>query len=171
MKNRIQHTLFFGISLLSFSACEAQEQKMQKISKKGMGVQWYFKNSRIFFTMSAPTNGWVTVGFNTTEKMTNAYLLMGRVVEHKAEVVEHYTIAAGNYKPIKALNGEIQVQNVSGYQKADTSVFQFSLPIEAVGKYQKNLSPGSKYIMTLAYSQEDDFQHHSIMRTSINVEL
>ena len=171
MKKRLQHTLFFGISLLSYSACEAQVRKTQTLCKKGMEVQWHFKHSRIFFTMRAPSNGWVTIGFNTTEKMTNAYLLMGRVIKHKAEVVEHYTIAPANYKPIWTLDGEIQVQDVTGYQKANTSVLQFSLPMVAVGKYQKDLSPGSTYIMILAYSQEDDFQHHSTMRTSINVEL
>ncbi len=171
MKKRLQHTLFFGIYLLSFSACEAQVQKTKTLGKKEMEVQWYFKHSRIFFTMSAPTNGWVTIGFNTTEKMTNTYLLMGRVIKHKAEVVEYYTIAPGNYKRIWTLDGEIQVQDINGYQKANTSVLQFSLPMEAVGNYQKDLSPGSRYIMTMAYSQEDDFQHHSTMRTSINVEL
>ena len=67
-----------------------------------MTVTWNYQDQRIHFEMSAPTKGWLTIGFNTSTSMTGAYLLMGRYVDDKAELVEHYTISSGNYKPISA---------------------------------------------------------------------
>ena len=171
MRKRNQLTLVLGLLLLLFASCEAQEQKNRSVSKNGMEVHWHFKQNRIFFTMKAPTRGWVAIGFNTTEKMTHAYLLMGRIAKNQAEVVEHFTIFPGAYEPIKTLGGITQVQDMYGSEKVNTTVLHFSLPVKALGQYQKDLLQGNTYFMVLAYSQEDDFQHHSSMRTSINVEL
>lgn len=171
MQKRIQRSLLFGISMVSLSACQAQEQKEKVVFKNKMQVSWQYQKNRIFFEMSAPTDGWVTIGFNTTKNMTGAYLLMGRVKNTKAEIVEHFTISQGNYKPVQSLGAQIQVDDVEGIQKEKNTLLSFSLPVEANSEYQKNLSEGNKYVMILAYSLADDFQHHSIMRTSINVKL
>lgn len=171
MRTRIRHTLIFGISFLALSAQTEQRQKTKMLSKNGMRVKWHYENHKIFFEMKAPTNGWVTIGFNTSENLTGAYLLMGRIINKKAEIVEHYTSSPGNYSPIASLGGEIKVSEVEGQQKNGETFLQFSLPVLAKDTYRKNLSQGKEYVMILAYSQEDDFQHHSIMRTSIQVEL
>lgn len=143
----------------------------KEITKNEMTVSWKYVDERIHFEMMAPTTGWVTIGFNATTGMSKAYLLMGRVVEGKAEVVEHYTISPGNYKPITALGAQSVVKNVKGIEKDKRTTLQFSIPIEAENKYARHLIKGSEYLMTLAFSREDDFMHHSMMRTSINVKL
>lgn len=171
MKTRIQRSLLFGMSLVSLSSLTAQKQTEKKISVNGMQVSWEFQQDRICFIMSAPTDGWVTIGFNETKNMTGAYLLMGRVKNAKSEVVEHFTISPGYYVTVDSLGGAAQIADVSGTQKGKNTLLRFSLPVEAKSKYQKNLSEGEKYIMILAYSRDDDYQHHSIMRTSIRVEL
>jgi len=171
MQTRIRQSLLFGISMVSLSACTAQEQKEKAVSESEMHVSWHYQKARIYFEMRAPTDGWVTIGFNTTNNMTGAYLLMGRVKNDEAEIVEHFTISQGNYKPVQALGAQTKVNHVEGVQKEKNTLLKFSLPVEANSEYQKNLSEGKKYVMILAYSLADDFQHHSIMRTSINVEL
>jgi len=171
MKLRIRQTLIFGISFLALSANTKQSQKVKTLSKNGMRVQWYYENNKVFFEMSAPTNGWVTIGFNTSKNMADAYLLMGRIINDKAEIVEHYTSGPGSYRPIESLGGETKVANIEGVQEDSHTLLRFSLPVLATDTYRKNLFQGKEYVMTLAYSQEDDFQHHSIMRTAIHVEL
>lgn len=171
MKKRIQQTLLFGISMVSVYGCQAQEHKKQIVSKNGMEVRWHFQEKRIFFEMNAPTTGWVTIGFNTSKKIKGTYLVMGNVVKGSPNVVEHYTIAVGNYQPIEALGTESQVKNVQGNQNGKRTFLQFSLPVQPISKYQRNLNKGMSYTLLLAYSQEDDFQHHSIMRTSIHIML
>ena len=161
-------------------ACQAQQimkdsnpkvVNQKEVHKNGMVVRWHYQGNRILIEMSAPTNGWVTVGFNDQDRIKGAYLLMGRVLNKQAEVVEHYTIAPGNYHHIEALGVKPAVQQVFSEQKDGKTTLKFSLPIEAASKYQKSLKAGQSYIMILAYSSDTDFQHHSRMRTSLKVTL
>jgi hypothetical protein len=162
--------LILSVMLISNNSI-AQQNTLKKISKNRMNVSWYYVNNKIFFEMSAPTNGWVTIGFNTKSGMVGAYLLMGNIINNKVTLVEHYTKSPGNYFPISKFGAISQVENVEGVEKSNNTTIKFSLPIKAFSKYQKDLTETKEYIMIIAYSQEDDFQHHSIMRTSINVKL
>lgn len=167
MRKSILITLILAFSM----GCLAQENSDKSISKNKMKVNWHYKNDRIHFEMSAPTDGWVTIGFNTTSGTKGAYLLMGNIINGKPNVEEHYTLSPGNYKTISSLEEIPQVKDAMGDENFNTTTLKFSLPTKAGNKYQKDLSEGNEYTMIIAYSQEDDFQHHSIMRTSVNVKL
>ena len=170
MPNFTFKIIILGIALFSNVACHAQAE-MKHISQNGITVHWHFAEERIFFEMEAPSTGWLTIGFNTSTKMQGAYLLMGHILHGKAVVVEHYTLSPGDYRPIHELGGPIQVQHVAGSESARSSTIRFSLPLLPGSKFQRNLSPGQQYTLILAYSQEDDFQHHSAMRTSLPIKL
>lgn len=146
-------------------------EQINKIIKHGMTITWEHKKGLIHFSMEAPTDGWVTIGFNESKNISGAYLLMGHVINDIPEVVEYYTISPANYKPIIKLGVPPQVREITGNQSAQKTVLSFALPVDSKLKYTKNLGKGNEYNMIIAYSQEDDFQHHSIMRTSIKVKL
>ena len=163
--------LLISLTILTLGSCQAQKDNMKTIDKNGMKVSWHFKNERIYFEMSAPTDGWITIGFNTNSGIQGASLLMGNVIDGKTNLVEHYTSNPGNYKPITELGAAAQVENIEGTEGNNFTQIKFSLPIEALSQYQKDLKPNMDYFMILAYSREDDFQHHSMMRTHIKVTL
>ncbi len=155
----------FGI-LLNF-----QTKPKNTIVKNGLEVTWKHKGDRVHFTMKAPTSGWVAIGFNSQSGTKGTYLIMGKVENKKATVVEYYTLSPGNYKPIKSLGDKIEVEEVSGVQKGNTTQLKFSLPVKSASKYKRDLSRGNTYFLLLAYSSEDDFQHHSRMRTEVKINL
>jgi calcineurin-like phosphoesterase family protein len=143
----------------------------KRIYENGMEVTWQFKNDRIYFTMSAPTDGWVAIGFNAQSDITGAYLIMGNVKKNKPKVVEYYTRSPGKYKSISELGGEVEVNNINGNENKENTKLQFSLPIKSSCQYKRDLTKGKKYFLLIAYSRSDDFQHHSMMRTSLKIEL
>jgi hypothetical protein len=143
----------------------------REVEKNGMLMRWYYQHDSIHLEVRAPTRGWVTVGFNEKESMSGAYLLMGRVRNGRAEVVEHYTHSSGNYQPITTLGESSLISTVEGEELDHTTVIRYAIPIHPPTRYRKDLAPGNSYFMTLAFSREDDFQHHSMMRTSVNVTL
>ncbi len=153
------------------TCCQGQDGNERKIAKNKMTVSWHFNMNRIHFELSAPTNGWVAIGFNAQMGITNTYLLMGNVINDRPNVEEYFTLKPGDYQSLKSLGISNEVKNIAGYENNNNTYLQFSLPIKAQSKYQRDLSTGKDYVMLIAYSQEDDFQHHSIMRTSINVKL
>lgn len=169
----MKNSLFAVLAALSVFclAFELIGEMPQEVTKNGLKVGWKHEGENIHFSMSAPTDGWIAIGFNTGTGMTGAYLLMGRVVNGKAEVVEHYTSSPGEYKSIIDLGEKAQVTEVSGKENGRSTQISFSLPAKAVNNYQRDLLPNSNYTLIMAYSLEDDFQHHSTMRTSTSVTL
>ena len=153
------------------AASSTQGQEPKKVLEDGMAVSWHFDDTNIHFEMSAPTSGWVTIGFNEASGIKYSYLLMGNVVNGKAYVVEHFSQSPGNYSPIENLGGTVQVWNISGQEEKGSTTIEFTLPIGRPTAYQKELLKGKKYHMIMAYSVDDDFQHHSIMRTSVEIQL
>ena len=160
-----------SITIQAYGQPAAYQPKSKVIAKNGMLVSWHYQYDTIYFRMSAPTDGWVTIGFNTEKSTQGAYLLMGQMIDNTPQVVEHYTFSPGNYQAIHLLGEEAQVQDIRGSEKGEKTTLWFALPVKAASKYQKDLLQGMKYHMIIAYSQEDDFQHHSIMRTFVEVEL
>lgn len=142
-----------------------------RIERNGMIVSWAYEGDRIQFEMEAPTTGWIAIGLNEKAGLPGSYLLMGRITSGKTEVVEHYTLAPGDYQPLSTLGAEIAIEGVSGQEGQGISRIQFSLPIAPGNDYAKKLEPGLRYTMHMAYSRVDDFQHHSMMRTAANVKL
>lgn len=151
--------------------CYSQKTDIKSLKENRMEVSWHYQNGRIYFEMIAPTEGWITIGFNTKQGTTGASLLMGRVVNGETEVVEYYTKSPGNYVPITNFGFKSKVENISGTEENRITTITFSLPTKAHSKYQKDLFEGNQYTLILAYSRDDDFQHHSIMRTSKQVKL
>lgn len=167
MKKYILITLALSLNI----ACFAQKYSSTSVTKNNMKVSWYFHNNRIFFEMNAPTDGWLTIGFNDTTGTKGAYLLMGRVKQGVPNITEHFTINPGNYKTIESLGKTVQVKDVSGIENSNYTSIKFSLPQKAASKYQRDLFKGNEYVLIIAFSREDDYQHHSIMRTSVRVKL
>ncbi|MFS4449706.1 DOMON domain-containing protein [Maribacter sp. 2307UL18-2] len=158
------------MAILTITQIQPQDT-IKKVRKNNMTVGWKMEKEYIHFEMEAPTNGWVAIGFNETKSLAGTYLLMGRIRNGKAEVLEYYTEKPGSYKPIADLGIPNRVISISGHEKGNLTKLKFSVPIGKSSKYHKQLSTDSKWTMLLAYSLDDDFQHHSIMRTSVNIKL
>lgn len=143
----------------------------KSVSKNGMTVTWTYYTERVSFSIEAPTNGWVAIGFNEKEELSDTYLIMGSMFQNKVRVVEHYILESGNYKPISDLGVSSTVTDIYGIESKGKTKISFSIPIQSQSKFRKDLSPGNTYSLLIAYSQEDDFMHHSRMRSSLQIEL
>lgn len=164
--------LIIIISMSLLSIIQIQPKKsVKEVHKNNMVVKWKIEKEQIHFEVEAPTNGWVTIGFNETSSLTGTYLLMGRIRNGKAEVVEHYTENLGRYRPIADYGVPNQTIGISGNEKGNTTRLKFSIPIKKVSKYHKQLLLDTKWNLLMAYSLDDDFQHHSVMRTSLEIKL
>ncbi len=141
------------------------------VEKNKMEVCWVVHSKTIEFTLKAPTNGWVGIGFNENTGLAGTYLLLARVKNGEPEVVEHFTHAPGNYASIKSLGAIPVVSVISGKETSASTEISFSIPTTPTHKYGKPLGAGATYNMLIAYSREDDFNHHSMMRTNVSVKL
>jgi hypothetical protein len=146
-------------------------EKGKRLEVNGMTVEWEHRKERVFFTLSAPTEGWIVLGFNDKDDISGTNLIFGRVQSGKVEVADHYTVAAGNHKPTEKLGGSAVFQDVTGEEKAGKTTISFSMPVKAADAYHFDLTEGTKRWFICAFSAEDDFYHHSRMREHREVKL
>lgn len=160
------------LALFGFSVVlqKPTDQLEKTVRKNSMSVSWSHKADRIFFELEAPTSGWLTIGFNETNELTGTYLIMTRVYSTIPEVIEHHVISPGNYRPIQNIDID-QIADVGGEETQNHSSIRFSLKADNSNNFRKRLTKGKYIYMTLAYSISDDFQHHSVMRTNVQVRL
>ncbi|MEM8999704.1 MAG: DOMON domain-containing protein [Bacteroidota bacterium] len=137
----------------------------------GMKVAWQAEGDLFHFTATAPEDGWVALGFNTSDNIIKSNLYMINVSENGVNAVDLYVVGIGDPKPMEELGSKSQICNVKGTEKNGTTTVQFSIPQKAFDRYHYDLRKTQKIWLICAYSMEDDFGHHSLMRKHIEVTL
>jgi len=165
----MKKSLLISVWLMIVLCSQAFAQKKVDIWKSGMNIKYEIEESVLTFTMSAPTDGWVAIGLNTEDRLAGSSFLIGRVVNGKAEVVDFYTRKAGDVPKVQELGGKTAVSNISGVENQQGTSISFDLARFPDSKFHHQLTKGKTFYMHIAYSQEDDFDHHSMMRDKLQV--
>lgn len=158
------------ISLLNTSD-KVQQTGLKQVSRYDMQVNWKFVKEKIRFEVSAPTKGWMAIGFNEEPHLKGTYLLMMIMRDGIPTVEEHYTFEHGDYRSFSSENISTSVLEKSGSEFFGRTRITFELPLVPKNQFARNLSEGTYYHMVMAFSRDDDFQHHSMMRTTVRITL
>jgi hypothetical protein len=137
----------------------------------GMTFRWRFDDEFLHCEATAPTRGWVAIGFNTTDQLSGTNLIMGAVEHEFVTIDDRYIIKPGDHKSISALGGSEALTQRAGKEENGHTTLSFSIPVSVNDKFHHDLHVGKEYYVLMAFSQEDNFLHHSIMRTTIKLKL
>ena len=162
--------LIFMALLFGCTGFSSQEEENNVVMNR-MAVRWEVQDDKISFELSAPEHGWLAIGFNTGEHLSGTHLIMACVKDNKVEAKDYYIQSPGKYKAITELGGKGIVYNTEGYEGFSGTQVKFTLPLDHRAEYYLPLQEGKEYKLLMAYSMEDDFDHHSIMRTSTTIKL
>lgn len=166
------HIVCCSLLVLLPPACEAQTTTaMNKIAINGMSVSWKIEGEQARIVMTAPTSGWVAIGFNTTGELAGTNLLMGCVADGKALLSDRYIVTPGDHRSVGELGGTPAARLLSGSEDIASTRIEFLLSLHATDRWHHTLQAGQTYTLLLAFSREDDFAHHSMMRTSTTITL
>ncbi len=149
----------------------AQNNSWNTLEKNGMRFEWKIEGKHLRCKVEAPTTGWVAVGFNTQEMLKGTNLIMASVEQDFYRVDDRYIVAPGNHQSMETLGMNDQIFDRYGEEHSGKTFIHFAIPLKADDAYHLNLVIGQQYHLLMAYSLEDDFQHHSIMRTSTTIKL
>jgi DOMON domain len=147
------------------------ENKMKQIEVNKMIIKWESKSNELTFEVFAPTTGWVAIGFNSENNIVGTNLIMGASIDNNSMVEEQYVVAAGVHKPIALAGGEVAISDYRCIEDKKGTTLKFSISQKQLDKFHYSLTEGTKIWLVCAYSQEDDFNHHSIMRQHVEVTL
>jgi hypothetical protein len=169
----IKLTVIMHITLLATNsiAQPVATAPLDSIEVNGMTFSWAFDRGLLQCEASAPTAGWVAVGFNTKNELKGTNLIMGAIEQEFLNMEDQYIVKPGDHRSVIRLGGSEAVTKRGGKEENGITTISFSLPQLSSDKLHHQLIQGIEYYVLLAFSQEDDFQHHSIMRTTIKLKL
>lgn len=135
-------------------------QSSESFENDTVKVFWTIGESLAWFAMSAPTEGWVALGFGAENMMQGADMAIGWVEGNgTAFVLDCYS--TGPYGPHPAdtkLGGKDDLAAVMATEKDGITTIEFSRPIAASEANDKPIVIGEPYLW--AYGPTDDFDEY-----------
>jgi len=117
---------------------------------------WTVEGETLALTVSAPTDGWVAVGFEPTMAMKDADIVMGYVAGTETFVRDDWGDGPTSHRSDIELGGTDDVTNVSGSESGLSTTLSYTIPLDSGDPFDHVLVPGTTVKVLLAYGREGD---------------
>lgn len=162
---------FLGAASLTGSRVRSAELEGENVLEAGGSVfNWHHEGSSLTGSYSAPTPGWVAVGFNERRELQNTHFIIAAVSTNPVRIEEHVALVP-EHREVSALGVAPALVRAGGTYRGGTSNLEFSLPHRFPGRPGLSLAPGGGVHLMLAWSHEPDFGHHSAWRQHFDITL
>jgi hypothetical protein len=159
---------FIGLSSVSIYAASYDHE----ITSQKMTFAWKVDGSLLHVKLSAPTKGWVGIGFNPSKEMKDAKYVVGYVQDGKAMISDEFGTSETKHDAVENLGGKSDVTLVSGTEEAGMTTIEFTLPLISTDTKGGKIDPVAETVVLLAYGPDNDsFKLKHKYRTKINVNL
>lgn len=139
----------------------------------GVMVQWKIDGSAISVQVSAPTTGWVAVGFDPSRQMADANIIIGYIADGKVFLRDDFGIGNVRHGADVDNGGTDNLSNVEGEEAGGMTMIRFTMPLDSGDPTDKALTPGSSYKIIVAHGPDDtdDFGTYHGSRGSFETQL
>ena len=137
------------------------------------GFSWSFSEQEIIFDLTAPTTGWIAIGFNPERMMRGANYILAYVEQDQVHIRDDYGTGLTSHDADVNIGGTQDVRLISGSQTDGETTVRFALPRQSADAYDTDFIPGETYTVLLAYggSNANNFTSMHRRRTSVEVVL
>ncbi len=127
----------------------------------------------LLVTLTAPTTGWVAVGFQPTAFMKDANLIIGYVDSGTPHLRDDFGTGQVTHASDVSLGGTDDASLLSGNESEGETVLEFRMPLNSGDAYDAVLSMGDSHTFIFAYGADgaDDFTSAHIWVESASFEL
>lgn len=135
----------------------------QGYSGGNLSVFWKNDEEYLYMALKGKTSGWVSIGFEPSEWMKDADIIMGWVENGQAVTMDEYS--TGNYGPHvndTDLGGSDDILESGGSQGSGYTVLEFKRRMNTGDKFDKAFTPGQEIpvIWAMADSSDHDVKHN-----------
>jgi len=125
----------------------------------GVELSWRVSGSNLEVEVSAPTTGWVAVGFDSGFHMENANLVIGYVSSGTLRVRDDFGTAENVHQSDLVIGGERNVTGGEGSEDSGVTTISFTMPMDSGDLWDKKLRVGDTYQVVVMYGEDgaDDF--------------
>lgn len=134
------------------------------IEVQGMNMSYVIQQDSILITLKASTPGWLGIGFNDQNNIVGSDLLLFHVLDQQVEGVDLYVEGFGNPKKDTELSGMNSLRLINGFEKNGETQVTFIIALQSADPLDFQHELNKEFWLILAYSNHDEFDHHSRMR-------
>jgi DOMON domain len=164
--------LFFSLVTLSSTGTVMAAEYAHEITEKKITFAWTVNGENIDIKISAKTTGWVAVGFNPSEKMQDANIIIGYVKKNKVVISDDFGSEANIHKKDTKAGGKNNISNKSGSETGGITTLEFTIPLNSGDPKDRVIIPDGNTTVLLAYGAgRDSFLTKHAIRVSKTVNL
>ena len=152
-------------------AFSAVAQEWTETVVEDMTVRHAIVGSDILLSVSAPTTGWVAIGFEPTRMMADANIMIGYVNGNEVVVEDHFGNGRFTHRPDNRLGGNDDVTVIGGSEDSGSTTIEFSIPLNSGDQYDRVLAAGQTARVILAWGANDNTGRKHRRRYSTTIEL
>ena len=138
------------------------------ISDIDMEFFWEFsqEEQELYMVLKSPGSGWLAIGFEPTNRMADANIVIAGFENENFLLEEHYGTDQTAHDKID----ETYIEKSIGERNNEISRIEFVIPLGEDSRYE--LTKGEKHTIILSYhNNSDNFIQRHTQRTTIEVEL
>jgi hypothetical protein len=149
------------------------EEGFKQASAGGVTLNWKVEGSNLRVKVSASTTGWVAVGFDPTNRMQNANIIIGYVVGSDAFIRDDYGSAPTAHQADTNGGGTDDVTAKGGSEVGGVTEITFTIPLDSGDARDRALTEGNTYTVIFGRGPDgaDNFsvQHGARATASITI--
>lgn len=162
-------------AVLLAGACISAMYGWQELSVEGFTLRWQvISGDNLSVELNGPTTGWVAVGFDPTQMMLDANIIIGYVESGTAYIRDDWGWQTTSHRADTLLGGTDDVTIIGGFESGGSTEIHFSIPLDSGDEYDKAMVPGNSYSIILARSADgqDNFSapHAAVAMAEITIE-
>jgi hypothetical protein len=165
----------FGVGVvvvsLAVAGVSSAKDYSHKITNKGMTFQWTVNGANLDVQISAPTTGWVGIGFNPSHDMKDANIIMGYVKDGQAKVSNEFGTTDTSHEKHAKVGGKDSVSGVSGKEENGVTTIDFTIPLKTGDPKDKVITVNGETAVIMAYGPRDSMNVKHSARTMFKVNL
>jgi len=127
-----------------------------EVKGKNISFAWKIDGTTLNGKISAKTDGWVAVGFNPSDKMKDANIVIGYVKNGRVTLDDQFGDKMTGHSADKDLGGTNDVTLVSGTEEGGMTTIEFTMPMDSGDKYDRVLTADADTTLLLAYGPDRD---------------
>jgi len=127
-----------------------------EVTARGMSFSWAVDGDTLKGKMSAKTGGWVAVGFNPSNKMKDANIVIGYVKDGAGSIADHFGDKATGHSEDTDLGGTNDVTLVAASEENGMTTIEFTLPIASFDEYYGVLTADGDTVLLMSYGPDRD---------------
>ena len=162
--------VLFFMTLLCSTVCAATYD--HEITVQRMAFSWKVAGADLHVRLTAPTTGWVAIGFNPSAGMKGAKFVLGYVQDGKTIISDEFGTGEIKHEPVEKLGGKSDVTLIGGKEEGGVTTLEFTIPLVAKDTKGGSIDPTGDTTVLLAYGLDGDsstLRHKFRTRISINL--